>query len=260
MNNLDNNATDSFDINNPNLAAEGEGIEGFDPNADSNAPPKPPNAGTYLLQLDFAEAEVEKRFKHGSKDDPSKDQLMAYFTATIVGCPDKSEYEEKYWQGRKIGGKVGFLVGSWAVRGQKGTSGFGDLLKAYGLKPKQLAGLAGAGGQKRWEDTPVEELVTDCILSGQPVRAYCDWEWQGATKELVNPADGKPYYIRYDYKDDQLKNVPQGMKAAKDDGKGGKSHQLTFHFQAPDGEGSEDVQLFASLKVERFMPPKPGQQ
>jgi chromosome segregation ATPase len=38
MNNLDNNTTDSFDINNPNLAAEGEGIEGFDPNADSNAP------------------------------------------------------------------------------------------------------------------------------------------------------------------------------------------------------------------------------
>jgi len=258
MNNLDNNTTDSFDINNPNLAAEGEGIEGFDPNADSNAPPKPPNAGAYLLQLDFAEAEVEKRFKHGSKDDPTKDQLMTSFTATIVGC-DKQDYEEKHWQGRKIGGKSGFIVGSWTVRGQRGTSGYGDLLKAYGLKPKQLAGLAGAGGQKRWEDTPVEELITDCVLSGQPVRAYCDWEWAGSTKELIDPNTGKPYYIRFDYKDDQLKNVPQGMKAAKDDGKGGKLHQQTFHFQSPDGEGSEDVQLFASLRVERFMPPKAGQ-
>lgn len=258
MNNLDNNTTDSFDINNPNLAAEGAGIEGFDPNADSNAPPKPPAAGTYLLQLDFAEAEPEKRFKHGTKDDPSKDQLMTSFVATIVGY-DKLAEGERQPEGRKIGGKSGFIVGSWAVRGQRGTSGFGDLLKAYGLKPRQLAALAGAGGQKRWEDTPVEELITDCILSGTPVRAYCDWEWAGSTKELVDPNTGKPYYIRFDYKDDQLKNVPQGMKAAKDDGKGGKLHQLTFHFQSPDGEGSEDVQLFASLKVERFMPPKAGQ-
>lgn len=252
-----------FDINNPNLAAEGEGIDGFDPNADSNAPPKPPNAGTYLLQLNFASEKQEEWFIYGNKEDPSKNQLRTQLKGVIVGCEkavghEAGSYEEKYWLNRKVGGPRGFMVGSWPVRGQKGTSGIGDLLKAYGLTSKQLRGLAGAGGAKHWKDTNVEQLITDAILSGQPVRVFLDWEWTGGTKELVNPETGKGYWLQNEYKDDQLRNVPQGMKDAKDDGNGGKLHQQTFNFQAPDGSGEEDVQLFASLKVERFMPPRKG--
>jgi len=251
---MENQITETeFDINNPNLAAEGEGVPGFDPNADSNAPPRPPKSGTYLVQFDFTEADPEKRFVYGSKSEPDKDQVRFQVSGKIVGCEDTA-YEEKHWLNRTIGGKIGVMVGSWAVRGQKGTSHIGDFLKAYGLKAKELVGLAGAGGQKRWRDTPVEELVTECIISGQAIRVFLDWEFTGGTKELINPETGKGYWLQYDYKDPQLDKIPQGMRNAKDDGKGGKEHQVSFHFV--NDEGEEDVQLFAQLKVERFMPPK----
>lgn len=249
------NQTEEFDINNPALAEEGAGIEGFDPNADSNAPPRPPKAGTYLVQLNFHSEKQEEWFVYGSKDDPAKNQVRTQLVGTIVGCEDVA-YEEKHWINRKIGGRNGFMVGSWAVRGQKGTSWIGDLLKAYGLKPADMRSLSGAGGPKHWKDTDVEQLITNCILSGQPVRCYLDWEFTGTTKELVNPETGKGYFLQNDYKDDQLKNIPQGMRHANDDGKGGKDHRYTFHYEAPDGSGEEDVQLYANLKVERFMPPK----
>jgi hypothetical protein len=274
--------TDEFNLASPTLAPEGEGIAGFDPNASANQPPRPPRAGTYLLQGDFVESEEAKRFQYGTKADPDKDYMSTNIRFTITGVErlshgDALAYEEKYWMARKVGGGFGVAINSLPVAGQKGTSWIGEFCKAYGKTARDLA--AAKGHANSYKETGFADLITECIASGQQIRAFLDWEWKGKTESLVNPADGKPYYIRKSWnKQSPLNAVPQGMKAFPLDHEKDEYPYSTqalvitngdtitgFELQPSpealdqaiaDGNEAEIITLYAELKVERFMPPK----
>lgn len=252
-----------FNMANPALAAEGEGISGFDPNASSSRPPRPPRAGTYLVQWDFFETDSDKRFEYGTQADPELDRVTTRLRGTIVGVErlvhgDALSYEEKHWLNRKIGGGFGYRLSSLPVMGAKGTSWIGDFLKAYGKTPKDLAEMT--AGARSYKDSQVETVITDALMTGTPIRTYVDWEWRGKTESLVNPDTGKPYYISKSWKkDDPLHNVPEGMKAFEFDHESGEyPYFCKFNFTQPSehGDESEEVTLYAELAVRRFMPLK----
>lgn len=252
-----------FNMANPNLAGEGEGIGNTDPGASSSKPPRPPRAGIYYVQFDFIETDPDKRFEYGTKDNPELDRLTTRLRGSITGIDtlnygDKLSYPEKAWLNRKLGGAFGYRLTTLPVMGQKGTAWVYDFLKAYGVSVADLRKML-AGGNS-WQTSGIPAGITEAITSGQSIRVYCDWEWGGKTESLTNPDTSKPYYIRRSFKkDDPLNLVPSGMKAFELDHESGEyPYECKFNFTQPaeHGDETEEVTLYAELAVQGFKPPR----